>query len=48
MIDAINSLITKLFNVLLIDNNVLFLINITTTIALITINAGDAAIIILL
>ena len=43
MINAANSLITKLFNVSSIDNNILFFINITTTIALIIINANDVA-----
>ena len=43
MIDAINSSITKLFNVLLIDNNILFSTNIMTTIVLIIINANNVA-----
>ena len=43
MIDAANSSITKLFNVLLIDNNILLSTDITTTIVLITTNANDAA-----
>ena len=44
MIDAINSSIIKLFNVLSIDNNILFSINITIIIVLIIINANDVAI----
>ena len=43
MIETTNSLITKLFNVSLIDNNILFSTNITTTIVLITTNANDVA-----
>ena len=43
MIDAINSLIIKLSDMSSIDNNILFSINITTTIALIIINADDVA-----
>ena len=43
MIDAADSSITKLFNVSLINNNVLFLTNITTTIVLIITNANGAA-----
>ena len=44
MIDAANSSIMKLFDVLSIDNNILFSTNITMTIALITTNADDVAI----
>ena len=44
MIDAADSSITKLFNVSLIDNNILSSTNITTTIVSITTNAGDVAI----
>ena len=43
MIETINSSITKLSDVSLINNNILFSINIMTTIVLITINADDAA-----
>ena len=43
MIDATNSSITKLFNVLSIDNNILLSINIMTTIILIMINANNVA-----
>ena len=43
MIEAINSSIIKLFNLSSIDNNILFSINITTTIVLITTNADDVA-----
>ena len=43
MIDAANSSITKLFDVSSINNNILFSINITTMIVLITISANDAA-----
>ena len=43
MIDATNSLITKLFDVSSIDNNILSSINITITIVLITTDANDAA-----
>ena len=44
MIDAANSSIIKLFNVLSIDNNILFSTDITTTIVSVTTNANDAAI----
>ena len=47
MIDATNSLITKLFNVLSTDNNIVFSTNITTTIISITTNANDFAMTIL-
>ena len=47
VIDATNLLITKLFNVSSINNNILFLINIITTIILITTNADDVAMTIL-
>ena len=43
MIEAANSLITKLFDVLLININILFSTNIITTIVLITTNADDVA-----
>ena len=43
MIDAANSSITKLFDMSLIDNNILFSTNITITIALIRTNANDFA-----
>ena len=43
MIDATNSSIMKLFDVLSIDNNILFSTNITTTTASITINAENVA-----
>ena len=43
MIDAANSSITKLFNISLINNNILFSTNITTTTVLITTNANDFA-----
>ena len=43
MIDAADSSITKLFDMLSIDNNILPLTNITTTIILITTNVSDAA-----
>ena len=43
MIDVTNSSITKLFDVSSINNNVLSLINITTTIILIILNANDTA-----
>ena len=43
MIDAVNSLITKLSDVSSINNNILFLINIMITIVLITTNADDFA-----
>ena len=43
MIDAANSSITKLFDVLSINNNILFSTNITTTIVLITTDANDVA-----
>ena len=41
MINAANSSITKLFNILLINNNILFLTNIITTIILIMTNADN-------
>ena len=44
MIDAVNSSITKLFNVSSIDNNILPSTNITIMIILITTNANDVAI----
>ena len=44
MIDATNSSITKLFDVLSIDNNILLSINIMTTIVLIMTNANGVAI----
>ena len=43
MIETVNSLIMKLFNMSLIDNNILFSINIMITIVLITTNANNAA-----
>ena len=43
MIDAAGSLIAKLFDVLSIDNNILFSTDITTMIILITIDASDVA-----
>ena len=43
MIDAADSSITKLFDVSSIDNNILFLTNIMTTIVSITTNANDVA-----
>ena len=43
MIDAADSSITKLFDASLINNNILFLTNITTTIVLITTDANDVA-----
>ena len=43
MIDATNSSITRLFNVSLIDNNILFSTDITTTTASIITDANDAA-----
>ena len=43
MINAVNSSIMKLFDVSLNDNNILFLINITTATASITTNANDVA-----
>ena len=47
MIDATNLSIIKLFNILLINNNVLFSTNIIIMIILIMINANDTAITIL-
>ena len=44
MIDATNSSITKLSDMLSINNNILFSINITTMTASITTNADNAAI----
>ena len=43
IINATDSSITKLFNVLSINNNILSSTNITTIIVLITINANDVA-----
>ena len=43
MIDAANSLITKLFDVSSINNNILLSTNITITIVLITTDADDVA-----
>ena len=43
MIDAANSLITKLFNMSSIDNNILFSTDITTTIVLIMTDVNGAA-----
>ena len=43
MIEITNSSIIKLFNVSLINNNILFSINIMIMIVLITINADDVA-----
>ena len=43
MIETTNSSITKLFDVSLIDNNILFSTNIMITIISIMINAGDVA-----
>ena len=48
MIDAADSLITRLFNMSLINNNILFSTNIMTTIILITTDADDVTIIMLL
>ena len=47
MIDATNSSITKLFNVSLINNNILFSTDVTTTIVSITTNVNNAAMTIL-
>ena len=44
IIGAADSLITKLFNMLSINNNILLLTNIITTIILITTNADDVEI----
>ena len=44
MIDAANSLITKLPDILSINNNILFSTNIMITIVLITTNANDVII----
>ena len=43
MINAADSLITKLFNVSSINNNILFSTNITTTTVSVTTNANDVA-----
>ena len=43
MIETTNLSIIKLFNVSSIDNNILFLTNIMTTIVLITTNANNVA-----
>ena len=46
MIETTNLSITKLFDVSLINNNILFSTNITTTIVLITTDVNDVAMII--